>query len=180
MAEGGITFTIDVSELLRLANAIPVLAEALDEEGGLAMEDSGMLLTGMVSARTPVNYGLLRSSISWPAGFEKQGSVLDVLRGIVGASNVQGAGVSTSTYVNYVEEDTRPHWPPAAPLKLWALRKFGDERIGYMVQRKIAMKGTTGAHMFQRAWDEGGQAGVERIWEQVPVKAVARFEKAAT
>lgn len=180
MSTGMITFDIDVSELLRLAAAIPVLVEALDEEGGLAMEESGMLLTGMVSSRTPVNYGLLRSSISWPQGFEKQGSFLDVLRGIVGASNVSGSGMSTSTYVWYVEEGTSPHWAPAGPLKLWAIRKFGDERIGYMVQRKIAMKGTQGAHMFQRAWDEGGQAGVERIWGQVPVKAVARFEKAAS
>jgi len=174
-----ITFDIDVSELLRLAAAIPVLADALDEEGNLAMEESGMLLTGMVAARTPVNYGLLRSSISWPHGFEKQGSLLDTLRGIVGASNIQGTGVSTSTYVWYVEEGTRPHWAPAAPLKLWAIRKFGDERIGYAVQRAIAARGTKGAHMFQRAWDEGGKAGVERIWGQVVVKAVARFEKAA-
>ena len=180
-----ITFDIDVSELLRLAAAIPALAQALDEEGGKAMEDSGMMLTLMVKGRMTaehgVNYGTLRSSISWPQGFEKQGSLLDTLRGIVGASNMMsGSGMSTSTYVWYVEEGTSPHWPPAGPLKLWALRKFGDERIGYMVQRSIAAKGTRGVHMFQRAWDEGGQAGVERIWGQVAVKAVARFEKAAS
>lgn len=180
MPEALISFQIDVSELLRLAAAVPVLAEALEQEGDLAMTESGMLLDAMVSARTPVNYGMLRSSISFPTGFDKQGSILDTLRGIVGAGEMSGAsGTSTATYVDYVEKGTRPHWAPIGPLKLWAIRKFGDERIAYMVQRKIAARGTEGAHMFQRAWDEGGQAGVERIWGQVPVKAVARFEKAA-
>ena len=180
---GGITFTIDVSELLRLAAAVPVLADALEEEGDRAMEESGMLLTGMVAARTPVNTGLLRSSISWPQGFEKQGSLLDTLRGIVGASNKQPGymgGVSTSVYVEYVEEGTSPHWPPIFPIRYWAIRKFGNEKLADLIRYKIAMKGTKGAHMFQQAWEQGGQAGVSRIWDQVPVKAVARFEKAAS
>ena len=36
------------------AAAVPVLERAIEEEGALAMEESGMLLTGMVAARTPV------------------------------------------------------------------------------------------------------------------------------
>ena len=180
MAGPMIEFEIDVSELLRLAAAVPVLERAIEEEGALAMEESGMLLTGMVAARTPVNYGLLRSSISWPAGFETQGSILDTLRGIVGASDKPGTGgTSTATYVWYVEEGTGPHWPPAGPLKLWAIRKFGDERVGYAVQRAIAMRGTRGAHMVQKAWNEGGRSGVTRIWDGVPVKSMVKFRGAA-
>ena len=74
-------------------------------------------------------------------------------------------------YAVYVEEDTRPHWPPFAPiLELVRLNrgKFGMitasrnlkrgkkvdadvRRIAYFVSRKIARFGTTGKHMFQKA-----------------------------
>lgn len=185
MAEPIISFNIDVSELTRLAAALPEMVVILSEEMEKGMEESGMLLTTMVAARTPVNYGLLRASIGYPRGFEMRGggSILDTLRGIVGAADLTmamgGTGTSTSKYVTYVEEGTAPHWPPAAPLKLWAIRKFGDERIGYMVQRAIARRGTKGAHMFQRAWNEGGKERVTRIWKQVPARAVKRFEAKA-
>lgn len=45
-------------------------------------------------------------------------------------------------YARYVEEGTRPHWAPIAPLKLWARRVLGDEGAAYAVQRKIAQEGT--------------------------------------
>lgn len=183
MADPVIEFKVDTTAILRLAAACPEAVNAIAEEMRLAMEESGMLLTTMTAARTPVNYGLLRASIMWPKGFEMSegGSVLDSLRGIVGASDftMAGAGVSTREYVAHVEWGTRPHWPPLAPLKLWAARKFGDENIGRLVQFKIARKGTQGAHMFQRAWDEGGREKVTRIWQRVPVKALKRFESAA-
>ncbi len=180
MAEPFIEFNIDASELAKLAAALPEMTPILVEEMDSAMDESGMLLTGMVAARTPVNYGLLRASIGWPSGFEKSGTMTDLLRGIVGAADKTGvSGVSTSTYVTYVEEGTSPHWPPSAPLKLWAIRKFGDERIGYAVARAIAARGTKGVHMFQRAWNEGGRERVTRIWRQVPVKAIRRFEAKA-
>ena len=173
-----IEFTIDTSALLKLANAIPELEAAINDEIERAVQDSGKLIASVASANTPINNGTLASAIS--GGFEMQGSVLDVLRGIVGAdSSIEYEGTAASTYVNYVEQGTRPHWPPIKPLKLWALRKLLDERIGYAVQWKIARSGTQGAHMFQRAWDGVGKAYLEGKVEQIPVKAIARFEKAA-
>ncbi len=179
------TVDIDVSELLRLADALPGVVDYIEEVMGEAMDESGMLLTGMAAARAPVNYGLLRSAISWPYGFEKS-STIDELRGLVGAGDGPGGGAAgaamPSAYVDWVEEGTRPHWPPLAPLEMWAMRKFPGEdalMIAKAVRAKIARYGTQGAHMFERAWNEGGQSGVERIWNQVPEKVVARLRQDA-
>ena len=54
-----------------------------------------------------------------------------------------------STYIGFVNDGTRPHWPPIAPLAYWAARKFGygvgspeAKRMGYLVARSISRKGT--------------------------------------
>lgn len=173
-----IDINIDMSDFLKMANAIPGVAQDIQEEMVNGMNESGMLLDTLVAGWTPVNYGLLRGSIQWPHGFELQGKGLDELRGIVGAGDQMGAsGVSTSIYVLPVEEGARPHWAPAQPLKLWAIRKFGNERIGYAVQRHIALFGTRGAHMFRNAWLAGGRDGLRRIWEAVPNKVIERVRK---
>jgi hypothetical protein len=177
---GFIEYTVDVSDLEKLAEAFPVLERTIVEEMEKAMTESGMVLTTMVAARTPVNYGLLRASISWPTGFDLQGSAIDTLRGIIGAgSAVSASGTSTMDYVDYVEWGTGPHWAPIAPLKLWALRKFGDERIAYRVRAAIAKHGTKGAHMFLRAWWEGGEDKVKQIWDAMLTRVLAPFERAA-
>jgi hypothetical protein len=178
MAEPMISFSIDTREIEKFAASVPLLQEYLNDELDKAMTESGMLLTTMVAARTPVNYGLLRSAIQYPHGFEKSG-VLDDLRGIVGASQEMSvSGAVTSDYVWYVENGTFPHFPPLAPLKLWAQRKFGDERIGYAIARKIAREGTRGAYMFTLGWYQGGRAQVTRLFRQAPVKALQRWETA--
>lgn len=175
---GAIAFEIDVTGLKHLVDALPGFADAVAQAMDKAMDETGMLLTTMVAARTPTNYGLLRSSIQWPGGFNKQGNAIDTLRGVVGASNTASvSGVSTSVYVWYVEEGTSPHWPPIAPLKLWAVRKFGDERIAYPVQKAIAARGTYGEFMFVRAWTQGGRDKTVKIWEKVPVEAIHAFER---
>lgn len=176
MAGEAIRFDIDMREINQLLDAAPAMRGIVEEEIDSAMSESGMLLTTMVSARTPVNFGILRSSIQFPTGFEVRGRPASAFEGLVAAGKIQMAGTSPHVYANYVEFGTRPHWPPIGPLKLWALRKFGDERMAYIVQQRIAFIGTEGHHMFQRAWDEGGKDRVERFWRDVPVKAVRRFE----
>ena len=84
-------------------------------------------------------------------------------------------------YSNYVEFGRRPgKWPPAGPIQLWVIRKLRPpaeevEMVTFLVRRAIGRKGTKGAKMFQRAWDEGGKRRVNRFWQDVPVKAVKRF-----
>jgi hypothetical protein len=175
-----IDIEIDASDLIKLADAMPAVAKDTEDLMVDGMNESGMLLDTLVAGWTPVNLGLLRGSIQWPRGFELQGKGLDEMRGIVGASDVMSAsGVSTSDYVHYVEENTRPHWAPIQPLKLWAIRVLGDERAAYAVQRKIALMGTRGAHMFRRAWEAGGRDGVKRIFEAIPAKIVERLRARA-
>jgi hypothetical protein len=175
---------VDVSELIRLADAVPGVVDYIEDVMGEAMDESGMLLTGMAAARAPVNYGLLRAAIAWPYGFERS-NLMDELRGIVGAGDAGGVSVGAATpsaYVDWVEHGTDPHWPPLAPLELWALRKFPGEDallIAKAVRAKIARYGTKGAHMFERAWDEGGRNGVEKIWNRAPEKVLAKLRQDA-
>jgi hypothetical protein len=175
-----ISFEIDASDLLKLADAMPAVAMDTEELLVDGMNESGMLLDTLVAGWTPVNYGLLRASIQWPKGFDLQGKGMDEMRGIVGALDMMSmSGVSTSDYVKYVEENTRPHWAPIRPLKRWAIRVLGDERAAYAVQRKIALMGTRGAHMFRRAWEAGGRDGVKRIFEAIPGKIAERLRQRA-
>jgi hypothetical protein len=184
----GISFELDVREIVALAEAVPAMRGVIDDEIESAMQESGLLLTAMVSARTPVNFGILRSSIEFPQGFEVRGRPSDTLEGLARAGAVQLAGTSPRVYSNYVEFGRRPgKWPPHGPILLWVIRKLGlegqaAEDATFLIRRKIGKEGTDPerfqpmkGRMFQRAWDGGGRSKVERIWQQVTVKAVRRW-----
>lgn len=176
-----IRFKIDVTEIEALAKAAPQMITIIEDEIESAMNESGMLLTTMVAGRTPVNFGILRSSIQFPTGFEVRGSPGKNLQGHVRAGPMHVAGSSPHEYANYVEFGTRPHWPPEGPIMLWVIRKLQPPAdMVYLVtrgvQRAIAARGTEGQQMFKRAWQEGGREQVERIFSQVPAKAIKRWE----
>jgi len=181
MAGEAIRFDIDMREVVQLMDAVPAMGGIVEEEIDNAMSESGMLLTTMVSARTPVNFGILRSSIKFPTGFEVRGRPASVLEGLTAAGKMQLAGTSPNVYANFVEFGRRPgKWPPEGPIQLWVMRKFGLQGQAlqdttFLVRRKIGQRGTKGAYMFKRAWDEGGKRKIEKIWRDVPVKAVKRF-----
>lgn len=172
-----IEFKIDVRELERMAAVLPALREDIEYEIETAMIESGQLLTAAVAGRTPVNFGTLRQSIQFPTGFATEGTPSTALTGIIRAGAVSIAGTSPRVYANYVEFGTRPHWAPIAPLKLWAIRKFGDERMAYVAQQRIAFIGTQPVEMFKRAWEEVGKAKVTKIWQRVPAKAIMRHKR---
>jgi hypothetical protein len=79
---------------------------------------------------------------------------------------------SSSSYVQFVEEDTLPHWVPIAPLKLWARIKLGDERLAYAVQWAIRRRGTRGQHMFAQSEEQVGVVANAYI-----ARAVANIER---
>ncbi len=54
-------------------------------------------------------------------------------------------------YKDYVEHDTRPHWPPIAAVTPWAHR---HGMIPFLVARAISRYGTKGAHMAQKALED--------------------------
>jgi hypothetical protein len=51
-----------------------------------------------------------------------------------------------------VETGSRPHFPPIAPLRLWAARKLGDGDAAFAIARAISIRGTRGYGMFHRGY----------------------------
>lgn len=63
----------------------------------------------------------------------------------------------------FVEEDTRPHWPPVDAIEQWVKdkplskypdangRKPTDKQLAYLIGRKIATDGTRGDHLLEEA-----------------------------
>lgn len=49
----------------------------------------------------------------------------------------------TAIHSMFVRMGTRPHWAPIGPLKAWAARKLGDEKLAYAVQWSIKEYGTS-------------------------------------
>lgn len=85
--------------------------------------------------RVRVDRGVLRSSIQTRI---EAGTGREILRGRIFTG-------TQAPYARYVEEGTRPHWVPIAPLLGWARRVLGDEGAAYAIQRHIARFGTVGA-----------------------------------
>jgi hypothetical protein len=96
-----------------------------------------------------------------------RGSIMTEIRGTSAA--LQGVVLTASPYAHFVEEDTRPHWAPIAPLKLWARRVLGDESAAYAVQHAIAVRGTRGKHMFRQ-----GEAYIRPRLPDIFARAVER------
>lgn len=61
-----------------------------------------------------------------------------------------GYAVPAGLYAPFVEEDTRPHWPPRAAMEYWVqrvLRVPNVRQVAYLISRKISRVGTKGKHM---------------------------------
>lgn len=59
----------------------------------------------------------------------------------------------TADHARFVEEGTRPHWPPPGALDKWARRVLGDEDAAFPVARKIAREGTEGQHFVRQGFE---------------------------
>jgi hypothetical protein len=74
---------------------------------------------------------------------------------------------------------TSPHFPPIAPIQFWVEKKLGivgkqAKSVAFLIARAISKRGTQGAHMFGKGFDEN-EAAVIRILNMIPddiVKAV--------
>lgn len=104
-------------------------------------------------------------------------SVTHEVRGV--GARMEGVVGSPLPTMPFVELDTRPHWPPRRPIIYWAMRKLnlrGSELRAAVrgVQRKIARHGTTGAHVFERAF-ESTRDRVAQLWDETWGEAVRRY-----
>lgn len=71
--------------------------------------------------------------------------------------------INLNEYWKYVENDTRPHWPPPSAILRWVEIKPvlphpdangripSPRSLAYLIGRKISREGTTGSHDFQTA-----------------------------
>ena len=69
--------------------------------------------------------------------------------------------INLKEYWKYVEEDTRPHWPPPSAILRWVEIKpvipYPDAKgripsprsLAFLIGRKISREGTTGSHDFR-------------------------------
>lgn len=117
--------------------------EQLARQAGLhAINMAGPFVARELALRTPSGAtGKARQSVIYepPAivGF-------GVITGFV------GYGVPASLYIGYVNDGTRPHWPPITPLTYWAARVLGDAGAGYAIAAHIAKYGTRAQKFVER------------------------------
>lgn len=84
----------------------------------------------------------------------------DLMRSISTEIEVRGTTyivwLNLADYWKYVEEDTRPHWPPKAAIDRWIFIKPvlprpdvkppTPQQLSFLIRRKIALEGTKGSH----------------------------------
>ena len=84
----------------------------------------------------------------------------DLLRSVSTEVEVKGTTytvwINLADYWEYVENDTKPHWPPKAAIDRWIFIKPvlphgspkppSPEQLSFLIRRKIATEGTKGTH----------------------------------
>jgi hypothetical protein len=79
-------------------------------------------------------------------------------------------------YAGFAEDGTRPHWPPYAPIELWAIRVLGtsDPKVVGGIRRSIAMHGTKPQKFVQKTVDSlGSEVGM--VADMAVGKAIAKL-----
>lgn len=104
--------------------------EALQESGDLLVEKT----VEKIKAKDLRDRGkMLQSVRSYPTGPLQQVVEVD------------------AKYAPALEEGAAPHRPPITALKGWARRKLGNEKLAYVVAKKIATKGIKARHFHREA-----------------------------
>lgn len=107
----------------------------------------------------------------------------------------------TAAHAPYVEYGTRPHWPPAAPIREWVKRNMRVEdsgravikprrkrgtrtphdaeidRMTYLIQRKIAAKGTEPVRFATRAAHRVAPTVADTMSKAITRRLGARFNR---
>lgn len=114
-----------------------------DDELRAAMNASVLQVKGAILPLVPVNQGFLRQGV--------QTSVIGEM------VDLRGRIFDPITYALPVEEGTRPHFPPLAPLMRWAQLKLGvsekeSRSVAFLIARAISRRGTKAVRFFAQAW----------------------------
>ena len=91
-------------------------------------------------------------------------------------------------YWKYVEDDTRPHWPPVDKILEWVRIKPvlpnpdssgklpTEKQLAFLISRKISEVGTTGSHDLERTLQEIEYDWEERIMEALDQDIMESFD----
>lgn len=91
-------------------------------------------------------------------------------------------------YWKYVEDDTRPHWPPVDKILEWVRIKPvlpnpdsrgklpTEKQLAFLISRKISEVGTTGSHDLERTLQEIEYDWEERIMEALDQDIMDSFD----
>jgi hypothetical protein len=161
------TVRLDIVNEANLARAFGQAPEIVLDELSRATWEAELLLQREIQEATPVGAtGLLRASIS----AREPKRLADQVIGEVGTAIAHAVPV---------ELGTRPHFPPIRPLADWVVAKLGvardqAERVGFLIARKIAQRGTKGAGMFAKAL-AANRAQVARIFDAAAARIASRL-----
>lgn len=110
-------------------------------------------------------------------GISVDGDIRDSIKALV-KKIIRGLRVefgANAAHAIYVHEGTRPHWPPAKPIRTWVRKKLNPpaaeiDDITFLVQRKIAREGTKAKPFIDVA--------VRAIEQQIPSRIEAAIIRA--
>lgn len=117
----------------------------------------------------------------------------DLLRSVSTEVEVNGTTyivwLNLADYWQYVENGTKPHWPPKAAIDRWIRIKPvlprpdkngripTPEQLSFLIRRKIAREGTKGSHDLRDTKDAVLPAYEERLLEALERDALNYIEK---
>jgi len=128
-------------------NEFPKVAEVLERYGAEFIE---LYKLNLVQSGRPAS-GKLAESLSYHVNL---------------GTNVYAVDISLLDYWKYIENGTRPHFPPVSAIREWIRvkpvipRPFEngklptESQLAFLIARKISRVGTEGINDFQRANDE--------------------------
>ncbi len=166
----------DTSAMQEYARFLKQAPRIAHEEMAVSVEEALSLLESQLKdlhAYTPSATGMLR------------GSVYHQMRGTAISQGLGVAGIvgSPLNYAVPVELGTKPHWigkKGIDSLEDWVRAKLGiggkeARSVAFAIRNKIATKGTKGAHMFERAFNDK-EPQIQQIIAAAIPRIIARLE----
>jgi len=139
----------DLSEQLDIGGAFQRARAAVKDEMGDVTKDARDEMLRVIDLRDAKATGDLESAI--------QAHVKDLTGGVQGIAGADAKpGSNIAPYAPFVDQPTRPHFPPIKPLERWARSKFGatgkeKTSTAWAVARSIARRGTPGVRFTDAA-----------------------------
>lgn len=153
---------VDASELQKIDELLRKLGASITDEIYDSVQVSLNTFRQSVVARTPVDRGTLRESITTQV------------------SGLSGKVVTPLVYGVYVENGRKPgRMPPLEVIEQRVIRKLGvtppkSRSVAYLIARAIGKKGTRAARMFRRGFSAAEKSVVE-YWRGFPSRVFERM-----